>query len=263
MIAAAAIERSPLVNPAPSPIAVIAAMREEIEPLVRRLAGRVSVGSDLVAGRLAGRELVLSVCGEGSARAASGIERLFVRCSPSRIVGIGIAGGLTPTLSPGSIVVATRVATTTGVLDAPADDWRRIAVTVSGGVEAAIATSDVILTTREAKTRLARRLAEHNPLVVDLESAAWARAAQAHRVPWLILRAVSDTMNEDLPFDFDRLRDATGSVDRRRVLWHAVARPTTIPALWRLRARVRLAAARLADLIEEIVAAVPDEEAQR
>ncbi len=91
--------------------------------------------------------------------------------------------------------------------------------------------------------------------VVDLESVAYARVAAARSLPYLVVRAVLDPADERLPLDFEACRDASGRVSNARVLAHALARPRSLGKLWRLRTRVRAAAAGLATLAERLVAA--------
>jgi hypothetical protein len=91
--------------------------------------------------------------------------------------------------------------------------------------------------------------------VIDLESVAYARVAAARSLPYLVVRAVLDPAGERLPLDFEACRDGSGRVSNARVLGHALARPRSLAKLWRLRARVRDAAAGLATLAERLVAA--------
>jgi len=91
------------------------------------------------------------------------------------------------------------------------------------------------------------------PAAVDLETAAWARVAGELGVPYLAVRAVSDTASETLPVDFNRLRGADGRVRRSAVVLEAVRRPRLIPGLFDLGRRTRRCAERLADSVEAIL----------
>ncbi|HXO41335.1 MAG TPA: hypothetical protein VN999_07805, partial [Thermoanaerobaculia bacterium] len=71
----------------------------------------------------------------------------------------------------------------------------------------------------------------------------------------LVVRAVLDPADERLPLDFEACRDGSGRVSNARVLGRALARPRSFGKLWRLRTRVRDAAAGLAALAECLVAA--------
>jgi|GEM_PF-4743175 len=88
---------------------------------------------------------------------------------------------------------------------------------------------------------------------VDLESMAYARIAAAWSLPYLVVRAVLDPAGERLPLDFEACRDGSGRVSNARVVWRALARPRSLAKLWRLRARVRTAAAKLAALAAGLI----------
>jgi adenosylhomocysteine nucleosidase len=95
------------------------------------------------------------------------------------------------------------------------------------------------------------------PSAVDLESAAYARVAASFGVGYLVLRAISDTADEGLPFDLNLCRDDEGRLDRGKVARQALLHPTSMPELWRLRGRVARSAVRLADLVETLLDGAP------
>ena len=90
--------------------------------------------------------------------------------------------------------------------------------------------------------------------VVDLESAAYAEAAIAARIPWLILRAVSDTAAEALPALLNHARDAGGAVRRGRVVAGLLREPSALPRLLGLRRRVAACAEALARGAARVIA---------
>jgi adenosylhomocysteine nucleosidase len=83
---------------------------------------------------------------------------------------------------------------------------------------------------------------------VDMESAAIARKAADWRIPFHIIRAVSDTAEEDMPLDFNAYRARDGRFSRTRIALAALARPVTrVPALLRLDRNCQIAAESLGD----------------
>jgi len=150
---------------------------------------------------------------------------------------IGVAGALTPDLGIGDVIAARQV------LQPGGEPWEPSLELLARAVEAGIRTGTVLTTTRLAATPSEKaRLAAHPgvgaPAVVDLESAVYAQAADAAGVPWLVLRAVSDTAAESLPAYLEHCRDEGGAVRRGRVVLRALVRPWTIPALLRLGRKV-------------------------
>lgn len=205
-------------------LAIITALPEELGPL------RLRFGSDVVLGST----------GDGPERAAAGLEQIFDAFEPAEILFLGVAGGLAPELAVGDVVVGTEIR------DAPAPDPALLerALSIRGAFPGKIASTNRIATTAAEKAQIYEAT---GAAAIDLESATWARVAAARGIPFIIVRAVSDTVSETLPIDFNRFMDAGGHVRRWRVVLEALTHPWIIPDLRRLRDRVQLAAERLAD----------------
>jgi adenosylhomocysteine nucleosidase len=90
---------------------------------------------------------------------------------------------------------------------------------------------------------------------LDMESAALALESQRAGVPFVIVRTVSDLVDEDLPLDFNRFFKATGWVVG---IGTVLAAPWRLRGLGRLRRQSRLAAARLTELFRAYVAMAVD-----
>ncbi len=235
------------------PIAVVSALPEEIGPLARRLAGGRPGRRDRVRVRAGGREAVLAVTGDGGRAARDGAEALLERVRPEMIIGIGVAGGLSPDLAVAGMVAAREVAVV-GRPALPADAaWLGRVLAGGRAVAGRLVSVDRVVATADAKRRLWRQLGRPPCLAVDLESAAWAAAAAGRGVPWLVVRAISDAADEDLPLPLDRLGRPDGGVSRRRVAAYLALRPGRLPAALALRRRVGELAAQLAALVEELL----------
>ena len=121
-------------RPAGQSTAVFAALGvpEEIAPLERRLANPETqrLGSTVVTiGMLDGQRVVVGRSGIGKVNAASATALLLERFHPLALIFSGTAGALDPTLGPGDVVIATRVAqhdigrvTTDGFIRRPTRD---------------------------------------------------------------------------------------------------------------------------------------------
>jgi len=75
-----------------------------------------------------------------------------------------------------------------------------------------------------------------------MESAAVGAVALERNIPFAIVRAVSDLLDEDLPFDFNLWLSPTGWA---RGTLTCLARPSSLIALNRLRAQTALASERM------------------
>jgi adenosylhomocysteine nucleosidase len=89
-----------------------------------------------------------------------------------------------------------------------------------------------------AKAALARAGAADETMVVDMESAAWAREAAARGIPYVVVRAVSDTADEALPAFLDAAVGSDGSIRRGEVARRALVEPASWGTLLRMRRRL-------------------------
>jgi adenosylhomocysteine nucleosidase len=88
---------------------------------------------------------------------------------------------------------------------------------------------------------------------LDMESAALAIASQQAQVPFLILRTVSDLLDEDLPLDFNLFRKPTGWP---RGIGSLLMAPSRLRGIRRLRRQSRAAAAQLTQVFRAYAGAI-------
>jgi adenosylhomocysteine nucleosidase len=221
-------------------IAIVAAMPEELAPLRARLVGatRSQHGAVTVErGRLGGHDVALAATGDGARNARAGVAALLAATSARALVVVGVSGALSPALATADLVVASRVTDEDGrAHDAGAAQVAATAL-ATGGRAAVILSARKIVDTAEEKRRLAKQVGDALA-VVDLESASYVVAAEAAGIPWIVLRAVSDTADETLPPLLNRSLDAGGAVSRGRVLRGLISDPGALPTLLALRKRV-------------------------
>lgn len=238
-------------------MAIVAAFAEEIRPLRHRLQqtkARSLGRRKVVTGRLSDSEVVLMVTGEGALRAREALAELLERTEIDALIAIGVAGGLSPKLAAGSLVLATSVRNGAGEVPLPDPAMLARARRLEEVREGAVLSQEEIVIDPVAKNRLWRESAGPSALVVDLESASYARAAAERSIPYLVARAVSDGHDETLPLDFNRFRRVDGSIDRGRLSRHVLLHPSLVPELLQLRERVQDCAERLADFVERFLA---------
>ncbi|MEE8277752.1 MAG: hypothetical protein V3R89_03425 [Thermoanaerobaculia bacterium] len=235
-------------------VAIVGTLRREIGPLVRRLLDRRVTragGQRFLEGQLAGGEVVMTATGGGATLARRGVEALLDRFPVDRMLAVGVAGGLTPDLDVGTVVVARQVWNGAAAVPPPEESWLEAVLERTAAVEATVVNSERIAGDPTTKADLWRLAGGEGSAAVDLESAAFARAAAAHGLPYLVIRAISDTADETLPLDFDRFRDQDGRIVESKVLLHALMRPRLLRPLLRLRGQVRDCAESLAEVAEE------------
>jgi adenosylhomocysteine nucleosidase len=252
---------------------IVAAMEEEIAPLRARLVGgrRVVFDVDVDAaqvtvGMLGGTRVALVVTGDGAGNARRGLASFLSAMPPQRIIVLGVAGGLSAGLGAGALVVGAHVVDETdGRVHAGHRDLVELAETVGRARRGVAVTALRIADSAAEKRRLFALATTRVPTegdlseraaVVDLESAVFAAVASDAGVPWLVLRAVSDTAAESVPALLNRSRDEGGAVRRDRVARGLLMNPRALMPLLALRGRVRACAEGLGRAVELVLEAL-------
>lgn len=169
----------------------------------------------------------IDVGGIGRSRAEAAAARLLNR-GASALVSFGIAGGLDPSLEPGTVVVPEVVIEASGDRKQTDAGWRhRLLTRISRGVSTS---SGPILHAEEVVTTPAHKRELHDrwdAVAVDMESVGVARVAEDAGVPWLVVRAVGDAADHELPRPVTRVSDAGGRLRIAAILGLALQ-----PGLW-------------------------------
>jgi adenosylhomocysteine nucleosidase len=218
-------------------ILVVAALQREIAPLARK--------------RLADLECL--VTGEGRANAEGALRNWFARNRADAVIGAGLAGALSSTLQIGDLLIdkdSELAASLAELGDAPAKGFPAFRF-------GKIITVDEILNAA-GKGRLAAALDAAEPACVEMESQAIASVCLEKKVPFLLIRAISDLRDEDFPIDFNACRTLDGRVSAAKVLQSVLRKPQAIKGLLRLNRRANLCADRLAFLIEQVILLLPE-----
>ena len=240
----------------PDVTAIVAAMGQELSPLVQRtrVARRMNLdGCRVWIGRLASTSVVLARTGEGRRRAEQGVRSLLDRFPVSRLLVLGVAGGLSPALATGDLLVARRVLRGPRPVPPPDAAWVERALRLGGAQAGTAVTSERILCTATAKSQAWNEAGAAEPATVDLESAVYAEVAAERGIPYLVLCAVSDPADEAFPLDLNQCLDAAGGVSRVRVIRRALMHPASVRELWHLRRKVGLCARRMAQFTEALL----------
>lgn len=221
-------------NSETSPILVVAALGRELASLNRAA--------------IDGIELLET--GEGTDNARGSLEAWLKQNKARSIVSIGFAGALSSTLQAGDLVIASRVrdgvAQPDNALVSAAETVQIAEVPVHKGI--AITTNEIIWQA-ESKRALAATLEPGEIGIVDMESTSIASVCYRHGVPFIIVRSITDLLDEDLPLNFNLYRGEDGRVDSARIVKAALFRPRALSALMELRRRSELCANRMADFV--------------
>jgi adenosylhomocysteine nucleosidase len=214
-------------------VGVVAALEAEartLGPAVRRRDGLASLGNGAL----------LAVSGIGGALAAIAARRL-VDAGASALMSFGLAGGLDPSLSAGSIVLPSEVISRDGVGFSTSPEWRRqfgVAIAKQSPVAAGKLLTSVHPIDAVADKAAAYR--ETGAVAVDMESLGVAEVAAAHDLPFIAVRVIVDTAADVLPRAVVAASQA-GRVNILRLIGGLVVAPRDFMVLIRLAQRYRAA----------------------
>lgn len=159
------------------------------------------------------------------------------------LVSFGIAGGLAPNLPGGTLILPAAVRASDGTAHWVDIDWHmrlgkaaraaNLPVVVGG-----ILGAEAIAASAAEKAALHRAT---SAIAVDLESHHVGAAAARARLPFVVLRAIADPADRDLPPAALVPLTRSGRPNLARVLASIAARPQQIPALLELAGETRVA----------------------
>jgi adenosylhomocysteine nucleosidase len=236
-------------------VGLIAAMPQEIAPFLRRVGRyeRFSLGA-FSAYRFRQFELdcVLVRCGVGLERAMSASRALILAARPDVLVSFGVAGTVRPGPQVGDVVSAAGVCLLKDAADA--DSYLPLAELslqaqklISEALQPRRARlfSGFILTTPGSQELPALPAQVANPLL-DMETAGVAQVAGENSVPLLGLRAVSDSVDQPLPFDPAKFYDEQQNLRVGRLIAAMIRRPHMLAQSMRFSQNVKRASENLA-----------------
>jgi adenosylhomocysteine nucleosidase len=227
----------------PDALLFIAADRREAEPWVSRWDNPRPLDLPVHwarTGKWHGRDVIAIANGVGAQRAAAAIEAArTVAVVLSGICCIGTGGALDPSLAIADIVVATAVSSGAATWPTKAPDGPPAR---SGMVHS----SPHIARTTEEK----RKLHQSGAILVEMESAGVASAAQELAVPFYCVRVVSDLAAETFFIDFENFLTPDGRFNVPSLVMFALAHPVRgLGELLRLQRRTSRAAEHLGEFL--------------
>ena len=193
---------------------IICAMQLEMDGLRAQMTDTVSEtvsGIEFVRGTLCGAPVVTAVCGVGKVFAALCAQTMILRYAPARLINTGVAGSLSPALTIGNIAIARDVVqhdmdtsplgdpvgllSGFNIVHIPADPALGEALEASAAAcgltvrRGTIATGDQFISSGEQKSRIRDSF---DAIACEMEGAAIGHVAYVNKVPFAVLRSISD-----------------------------------------------------------------------
>ncbi|MCS6897296.1 MAG: hypothetical protein NZM29_04925 [Nitrospira sp.] len=207
--------------------------------------------------RIGCREYWLAQTGIGPEKARRAAARLLAYLPFSLAISTGFACALIPT-TVGALLLGRDVlgqgkrGSGEMPLEVPGEERETVIQLATESGDAAhvgrFVSTERVISSAVDKRRLAD---ETGAIGLDMESAALADEAHRAQVPFVIVRTVSDLVDEDLPVDFDLFLRPSGWL---KGVASVMGRPARVAELWRLRRQSRTAADNLTRFFRRYVA---------
>ncbi len=205
-------------------IGIIGALDDEVREIISRLENRESetVGSiEFNMGKLYGKNVVIARCGVGKVFAAICAEAMIIKYSPSLLVNSGVGGALDKSLRPLDIVFADKlvqhdmdtsplgdpVGLISGINRVYFETDKRAREILSESADSlgvnylvgTVATGDKFISDKADKDRLTSLFGAS---ACEMEGGAIAHTAFVNGVPFMVVRAISDSADGEACMDY-------------------------------------------------------------
>tara|TARA_Y100001936_G_C16089733_1_gene684968 strand:- start:1520 stop:2206 length:687 start_codon:yes stop_codon:yes gene_type:complete len=176
-------------------------------------------------------------CSGASSDRAGEVARTSIAAGCEGLVSFGLAGGLDPSLEAGSLIVADTVIGPDGTKVQTDKYWREYIGEVFEENEVSFKTGAIlglneIAYSAETKKDLFQGT---KAMCVDMESHAVIREASIKNIPFLGLRVVADTANDEVPHAAAYALLPDGAVNYGSLLMALAKKPSDISGLMRMR----------------------------
>jgi len=248
-------------------IALLSALRDELKGVAKLMIIRQRLSHlrwSIHEGILAKRDIVLMQTGMGKEPAKQAAEYILEHFSPSVVISLGFGGALTTDLKVGDLVLSSELFhhsypdsrrsqkshhelldTATRVMEA-----NTARIIVGSGL-----TIDRLVSDPEEKATLGKT---YNAQVVDMESYWIAETVAFQKVPFLGVRAISDTLDYCLP-PFDSFLDAEGKWQLKKILRYFLFNPRDLRIIPLLYVNSQQARKSLTEFLCALLPAIPQQ----
>lgn len=206
-------------------IGIIGAMDIEVQALkdlMKNPTVKTISTVDFYSGEINGIDTVVAVAGVGKVNAAVCTQTMILAYNPSYIINVGVAGGLSPEFKIGDIAVAENVVehdmdtspigdvpgyiSGINVVRIPCDRWLcEMMFTASQHIEGikvlkgTIASGDQFISKDEERQKITSNF---DAIAAEMEGASIGHVCYMNKVPFGVLRAISDGANSDSAMDY-------------------------------------------------------------
>ena len=195
-------------------IGIIGAMQIEIDLLLEKLVvqeEQIIAGMPFYVGEFMGTEVIVTRCGVGKVNAAACTQTLIHKFDVDAIINTGVAGGLHLDVKVGDIVISTNVThhdvSKTQMKNLFPFQEEFIAskelvelARIACNHEGRIVSGECFVEDSNLKAKL---IDEYAPHCTEMEGAAIGHVAYINEVPFLVMRCISDSADDEAQISYD------------------------------------------------------------
>jgi len=172
-------------------------------------------------------------------------------------VSTGLAGALKPEYQIGQVLAARSVRTESELNDPSSNQVQSSAPLISFAAECGATVVEQFYSAERVVGRAEeKRYLGKKSDAVEMESFEVLLESAAFGIPAIAIRSISDTVEDDLPLDMNRIFTDEGQVSITRVLGQVALHPGSVPDLVRLGQNSKAAAESLARFLDKYIASV-------
>jgi adenosylhomocysteine nucleosidase len=203
-------------------------------------------------------EITVLVTGVGTEASARAMGLMMQMADENKYFDIcissGLAGALQDTLTPGDIIAPQALLLESAHADLQSDRLKVDADLRQRALDAGAIAADCLFTTDQVLVKARqKKMCSSRAQSVDMESFEIVKEASAWGTRAVVVRAISDSANEDLPIDFNLTLSKHRQVSVMKVIGELIKHPFAFPALLRFGRHSRYAAGRLANFLDQYV----------
>jgi len=222
-----------------SKIAIMGAMPEEIEPLLEKVDNINKIdyaNNSYYEATYKGKELVIAYSKIGKVFSSLTASTLLEKFACDTLLFSGVAGAINPVLKIGDLIIADKLCQHDLDISIFGHDFgyvpegakfiesdptlRAVAKKVAENnalslIEGTIATGDQFVASNERKAFISQNFGAD---ALEMEGSSVAVVCDALNVPFFILRAISDTANDDAGMDFDEFMVSSAKISATFIL---------------------------------------------
>ncbi len=204
--------------------ALLAAMKAEVEPFKKHMEiSRQNADNDclVIEGNYRGKQALLVQTGIGGHRAELAVKYVLAHYPVKVILSLGFAGGLVPEVKAGELLICKSLVHGQSPVVESTSNLVELSKRIAKTNEACLVTVSRPASERQQKMELAKK---YSAQAVDMESYWIAVEAGKRGVPCLVVRAISDPVDCDLP-NLNGISNDSGEWNKSKAIVYFVSHP--------------------------------------